>query len=45
MSHDSGSASRKHSPSAPPPHAPRNMLGMNIPPGTAVPYAAIIMSR
>ena len=45
ISQDSGRSSRKQSPRAPPPQAPRNMLGMKIPPGTAVPYAAIIMTR
>jgi hypothetical protein len=45
MSHASGSASRNMSPRQPPPQAPRKMLGMKIPPGTAVPNAKIIMTR
>ena len=40
-----GSAALNARPSAPPRHAPEKILGMKMPPGTAVPYAAIIMSK
>jgi hypothetical protein len=45
MSHDSGSALFSVNPAHPPAHAPRNKLGMNNPPGTAIPNASAIMTR